>query len=105
MFAHASKVFSGISGYEGFADLLLDRAVISYAYAQPFVANGTLETNCDDGSIVAGDADRDVEAQEEEFVVASAYLFELTGESGYSDYIISKVPSLQTVNISILGSL
>ena len=97
MFAHASKVFSGISGYEDFAELLLNRAITSYAYAQPFVANGTLETNCDDGSIVAGDADRNVEAQEEEFVVASAYLFELTGESGYSDYIISKVPSLQTV--------
>lgn len=103
MFAHASKVFSGVSGYGDFAALLQERAIISYTYAQPFVANGTLETNCDDGSIIAGDADRDVEAQEEEFVVASAYLFDLTGDASYNEYIINKVPELQTVTSPFWG--
>ncbi|WP_299683936.1 glycoside hydrolase family 9 protein [uncultured Dokdonia sp.] len=103
MFAHASKVFSGVAGYDDFATLLQERSIASYAYAQPFVENGTLETNCDDGSIIAGDADRDVEAQEEEFVVASAYLFDLTGNTLYSDYVVSKVPDLQTVNSPFWG--
>ncbi|WP_299768938.1 glycoside hydrolase family 9 protein [uncultured Dokdonia sp.] len=103
MFAHASKVFSGVSGYGDFAALLQERAIIAYAYVQPFVANGTLETNCDDGSIIAGDADRDVEAQEEEFVVASAYLFDLTGDVLYNEYIINKVSELQTVTSPFWG--
>lgn len=103
MFAHASIVLNEITGYEAYASLLRERAITSYMYARNFVLTDTLETNCDDGSIVAGDADRDVEAQEEDFVVASAYLFALTTDQIYSDYIESKVPELQTVSSPFWG--
>lgn len=103
MFAHASIVLNEVTGYETYTSLLQERAITSYMYARDFVLTNTLETNCDDGSIVAGDADRDIEAQEEEFVVASAYLFALTGDQIYSDYIESKVPELQTVTSPFWG--
>lgn len=70
MFAHAAKVFQNINGFESYASLLLERAITSYAYVQPFVTENTLDTACDDGSIVAGDADRTVTEQQEEFVLA-----------------------------------
>jgi hypothetical protein len=43
--------------------------------------------DCDDGSIVAGDADWDFDLQREKAIGAAVYLFELTGDESYNTYL------------------
>jgi len=89
VFAHASIIFSEIDGMEGYAEELLNKAIDSYAYVIPFVNSNSLETACDDGSIVSGDADRDAAAQIEELLIAAAYLYDITGEGIYNNFILT----------------
>ncbi len=97
VFAHAAKVYGAINGTESFAAALFGHAENCFAYAEPFVINGTLETECDDGSIVAGDADVDVAGQESRFLTAAIYLFEATGEALYQNYILDLVGSQEQI--------
>ena len=58
----------------------------------------TLETDCDDGSIVSGDADRTVAQQEETSLATAVYLFALTGDSQYQDFLLSRAHNLHQLN-------
>ena len=87
MFSKAALIMKDIEGLEGYASILGTQAVKCFDYALPSIENGTLETDCDDGSINAGDADRDVEYQLENALTAAIYLFELTGVTTYHDYL------------------
>lgn len=86
IFAHAAKVFSGID--PTYASELETRAITSFDYFKNALDNNQIETNCDDGSIVSGDADVDYSAQIEVGVTAAVYLFELTGNAAYNQFII-----------------
>ena len=49
--------------------------------------NNPKRDDCDNQEIKAGDADRSLEKQEGDAVVAAIYLFALTGEAVYNDYV------------------
>ena len=74
VFAHAAKVFSGFDG--AYATLLEVNAEQAWTYVLPHLTGNTLETSCDNGEIVAGDADWDISEQRDNAVTAAVYLFD-----------------------------
>lgn len=98
VFAHAALVFSQFTELEAYASLLLEKAIVAYDYAKPFVLSNTLQTNCDDGSIVAGDTDRPAEEQQADFLTASIYLLGATSNPEYNTYNMEHIPATQGVN-------
>lgn len=98
VFSHAALVYEQFPNYAAYAQQLNEVAIRSFAYAQTRLENGTLETNCDDESIVAGDADRDENEQLGGLVTAAVYLFESTNEANYDMFFrdhYSQVPPLR----------
>ena len=87
VFARASMVYEQISGMESYAQELEESAKASFDYVLPFLMDDALETECDDGSIVAGDADVDAVRQLERMFSASVYLWERTGAIEYQQFI------------------
>lgn len=103
MFGHAYKVFSSVQALGAYANELQETAERCYAYAKTFVDSNTLETGCDDGSIVAGDADWNVDLQLENYLLASVYLFELTGNTDYESVVIANLDSLEPFTTTFWG--
>jgi hypothetical protein len=94
MFAHAAMVYKNITGMKDYATDLEARAISSWNWYQQQVADGTRNSNIDvtspaSTSVMSGDADLTVEQQDAHAVIAAVYLFALTGNSTYSDYIIN----------------
>lgn len=89
VFAHAAKVLADFPAYSSYVTLLETRAVASWNYVLPLLNSDQLEENCDDISIVAGDADRDAAEQREEAITAAIHLFDLTGTDSYHTYVVS----------------
>jgi len=83
MFAHAALVFREVAALKGYADDLATRAKRAFAHFQAH----PVQTDCDDGSILSGDADKGPLEQQQASVVAAVYLFALTGDSIYADTI------------------
>lgn len=84
MFAHAALVFSDID--EAYANLLQSHAIQAFNYVLPRFNAGTLETNCDDGSIVAGDADNNPDGQLRSLLTAAVYLYAFTNDNTYQQF-------------------
>jgi len=103
VFAHAALVYSDIDGFENYVDVLTQNAISNYQYAKVFIDNNTLETDCDDLSIVAGDADRTIGQQKNEFLAATIYLFHLTGEEEYHNYILDNALSTSPIQDNYWG--
>ncbi|MDC8003734.1 glycoside hydrolase family 9 protein [Aureisphaera galaxeae] len=101
--AHAAKVFGQFPEFQAYATTLEQTAISTYNYAKTFVDAGTLETDCDDGSIVAGDADQPVATQLAFFFTASVHLFDITGASEYNDYVMANVSSLEQIDTDFWG--
>jgi hypothetical protein len=89
VFAHAAIVFKDIEGYEGYSSSLAQKAETCFAYSMPFYNNNSWQTDCDDGSIKAGDADENALGQLERMVSASVYLYEITGKENYHSFFKS----------------
>lgn len=89
VFANASTVFEDIPGMSSYATTLRNTAETAWDYLLPFYNNGTLEYNCDDGSIVAGDADFDATDYHEGIIAAAIYLYEATNDNTYNTFIIN----------------
>jgi endoglucanase len=83
MFAHAAIVYAGVPGLHAEVSELRDRAVHAWNW---FHANPRCDT-CDDQEIKSGDADMPVEQQEQLALTAAIYLYALTYEPEYHDYI------------------
>lgn len=94
-FAHAAKIFGNISGYTSYANQLEQIAIDTYDYVIPFFNTNTLEMNCDDGSIISGDADRSYDEQLEALISASIYLYDLTGNNTYSSFVLTHAQSVE----------
>jgi len=101
--AHAAKVYGQIASYTGYAQQLEQTAISCFAYSQPFVDNNTFETDCDDGSIIAGDADQNADQQLASFLTAAIYLYELTGDNTYHTYVINRVGELEQLSTPFWG--
>ena len=103
MFAHAATVFQDFPAWESYAEELRDRAETSWAYVSPRLASNQLETACDDGSIVAGDADWEVAQQREQAVASATFLYELTGASIYNQHIIANARDTEPLAVNFWG--
>jgi endoglucanase len=88
VFSHAAIVMSNFPILSAYSDQLLNKAITCFNYVLPFYNNSTLETECDNGSIIAGDADVSAAAQLDLLVTAAVYLFEKTGNNTYNQFII-----------------
>ncbi|MBX2816672.1 MAG: glycoside hydrolase family 9 protein [Saprospiraceae bacterium] len=88
MFAHAAFVLGKIPQLQNYAAELEATALLCYAYVKDYmdVNNFSLETNCDDGQIKAGDADADWFAQIELMITGEIYLLTLTQDTSYNYY-------------------
>lgn len=103
IFAHAAKVFSNISGMQSYAQLLETNAINTWNYVLPRLNNNTLETACDDGTIKAGDADRDVPTQRAEALTAAIHLFDLTNINNYSQYVSTNINDAEQISSPYWG--
>jgi len=83
VFAHAALVLSKLPGHAPEAAQLATRAKAAWDF---FHANPKSES-CDDGTIKSGDADASIADQSAGAVVAAIYLFSLTGDARYGDYV------------------
>lgn len=102
-FALASDIFRQFSATASLADELQERAEKCWNYVIPFINGGTLETNCDNGELVAGDADVEVEVQMSWAFMTAVYLFDLTQDQKYNQFIIDQVSSLPPIANSFWG--
>lgn len=91
MFAHAALVYKGIP------QLAAESAELALRAARAFEAYqlaGKPQTECDDGSVLAGDADLPADTQQGFAAQAALYLFALTGQGRYHDYLKGNVRSM-----------
>lgn len=100
VFAHASKVFRQFPSMTVYAQILENNAISCWNWVLPYLNNNTLQVNCDDGSIVAGDADRDSATQRKMALTAAVYLFDITGDNQYNQYLIANSNDTEVINNS-----
>jgi endoglucanase len=86
VFARTAYTFRQFPQLKEYADDLQKRAISAF---NAYQNTSPKETNCDNGSIQAGDADWDEQKQEKTKVQAAIYLFALTGSSNYHDVFIN----------------
>jgi hypothetical protein len=84
MLAHAATVFDGLGALHDTAAMLRARAVAAWNNYQAIPSK---QTHCDTGVVHAGNADWSEQDQNAAAVVAAVYLYALTGEARYSDYV------------------
>lgn len=96
--AHAAKVFGEFPSLVTYSEGLEEKAIAAWDYVLPFLNNNNLEEDCDDGSIVSGDADRDAAEQKEEALIAATHLFDLTGNNSYSQYLTDHIDDASIMN-------
>lgn len=89
--AHAAKVYAQIPSMNNFSQILESDAILCWNRFLEFYDNGALEINCDDQTVKAGDADWSEQQQIDNAIVAAIYLFDLTGESQYSDFVAQNI--------------
>lgn len=95
--AYSAKVYGGISGMESYADDLEDDAIKTWDVYKTAYDSGNIDTDCDLGEIVAGDADRDADQQKQSAVLAAIYLYDLTGDTKYNDFIIAEYNQVEPI--------
>ena len=98
MFAHASRVYDGLPGMTDFVTDLETKSIAAWDYVRPLIESNQLEINCDDGTIKAGDADRNIEEQKEDALIAAIYLFDRFGDADYNDYVITNLDDAEPIN-------
>ncbi|GJM31008.1 MAG: endoglucanase [Saprospiraceae bacterium] len=97
MFAHAALVFRDFSSLQAYADLLETRAETAWQHVLPRLNANNLDEACDDGTINAGDADWDSNTQTEKAVAAAIYLYELTEDQDYLDYVTTHYQEIEPI--------
>ncbi|HVJ14163.1 MAG TPA: glycoside hydrolase family 9 protein [Polyangiaceae bacterium] len=83
VFPHAALVLRGFEPLKAYAEELKWRAIAAWDWYQGHPKSDS----CDDGTIKSGDADRSLDEQNGVAVVAAVYLFALTGEERYQNYV------------------
>jgi hypothetical protein len=82
-FAHAALVLKQFPALASEVTDLAQRARKAWSFFQTQPKSDA----CDDGTIKSGDADRSLADQGEDAVIAAIYLYALTGEQEYGDYV------------------
>jgi hypothetical protein len=83
MFSHAALVLDRFPQLANYADGLGQKALRAWQWFE----SHPIETNCDNQKIQSGDADRTAQEQIGEAVAAAVYLFALTENPKYTNYI------------------
>ncbi len=83
MLAHAALAFKDFPALTSYADDLKTRAINAWTHYH----NNPKRTDCDDGTIQAGDADVSLVNQNLIMVEASVYLYALTNDTKYRDTV------------------
>jgi endoglucanase len=96
MFAHAALAYSAVPGFVAEIPELRERSINAWKW---YHANPKSES-CDDQEIKSGDADMTVEQQEQLALTAAIYLFALTNEPIYHDYIKKNIRKAREFVIS-----
>lgn len=86
MFAHASYVYRGFPALASDADDLKARAISAWKNYQ---AAPSHQIHCDTGVVHAGKADQSLEEQNATAAEAAIYLFAITGDAAYDEYLKS----------------
>ena len=102
-FAHAAIIFNAI-GNTAYATQLQNRAIACYNYTLPYFNAGTLQTNCDNGEIVSGDADVSITTQKTMMVSAAIYLYKLTNTASYNTFVTTNAPTITPLSDSNWGA-
>lgn len=92
MFAHAALAYRPYPALNDRATLLEIRARKAWKY---FEEHPELETDCDSQEIRAGDADRSAQDQRNLAATAAIYLYALTGETSFHDYLLAHHDDMQ----------
>ncbi|HMQ50303.1 MAG TPA: glycoside hydrolase family 9 protein [Saprospiraceae bacterium] len=103
VFSQAAFVFGNIPGQESYAAELEAIAMEAYEYVLLYFNSNSLETECDNGSIVAGDADWSVETQTRALLSASVYLFALTDNPVYQQFLLNHAFSQEPLSTQFWG--
>jgi hypothetical protein len=90
-FAHAALVLNKLPGFAAEVARLTTRAKSAW----DFYEKSPRSDACDDGTIKAGDADAPLPAQDISAVVAGVYLFALTGDARYNEFVKKNHRSLR----------
>jgi endoglucanase len=90
-FAHAALVLKSLPHFENEWKQLVTRARDAWT----FYASNPRSDACDDGRIKSGDADVALDVQDQTAVTAAIYLFALTHEATFGDYVKAKVETTQ----------
>lgn len=102
-FAHAALVFNKQYEHENYAQELIEMAQAAFDYVLPRLQVNNLDTGCDDGSIVSGDADLTVDLQKEVMLNAAIYLYEFTGLERYNTFIKGHTTHVEPITSSWWG--
>ncbi len=103
MMARAAIVFEDETDQQDYAMDLETRAVQCWDYFETKFNNDDLDYECDDGTIKAGDADWDYDKQYDAAVIASVYLYELTGDQKYDDFFIQYYQGSEQISAGYWG--
>jgi endoglucanase len=105
MLAHAAVIMKGISGWETYADGLKTQAANAWTN---YVNDGDKAKKCDNQGIQAGNGngpgDQYSNEHIQEAVCSAIYMFALTGESKYHDYIKANYRNSRPWNAGEFGS-
>lgn len=103
MFAHAAKTYQDIPNLESYGAALEAKAILAFDYFLAKLNANNLDTGCDDGSIISGDADWELAYQREVGLMAAVYLFDLTSDPLYGNYITENVYDAEAITNGWLG--
>jgi endoglucanase len=99
MMAHGYLILKNIPSFAAYADDMKARAEKAWKW---YKENPT-QTNCDDGIIQAGNADRDAKDQNKQMIVAAVYLYAATGNIMYRDVVDKNYTTFTAIGNSWWG--
>lgn len=102
-FSHAAIIFNSI-GNTAYATQLQNRAIACFNYTLPYFNANTLQTNCDNGEIVSGDADVSITEQKTMMISAAVYLYKLTNSATYNTFVTTNAPIITPLSDSNWGA-
>jgi len=100
IFANAAQVFDDLPGMSSYATTLEEMAEDCWDYTKSQFDLNVIDTTCDDGSIVSGDADWDMEEQKEAMLTASLLLYASSGQAKYDDYLNENIEDAEPIRVS-----
>ena len=100
VFGHAANVYGSIASFTSFANELETKGIAAYNYAKPFWLADNFELNCDDLSIISGDADWTAEEQANAMLSAAVHLYQLTGSATFQSDFENKYDQTEAITAS-----